>query len=351
MSRASGERSQEETKRLQQEILEVQEELDKKKEALQKLTISNKQLEDERRNIERTINKVKDQKFTLTSQIQELKLENEMANGDLEKVLKNKEKTLVQHDCMKLEIKKLRDTVNVEADRVYGLENRKYQLEMSMEEREKEIQVHKDILVSELKAAEEERHKVAVELQLRKNKVKNLRIKYEGLVQKSQSSSGEVESVGEHSQAYYVIKAAQEKEELQRYGDELDGKIRKCEKEIKALANTLDHLKMRNKNYRDKFQQGAEGADLEKKQILEDQCRAASETLFKKRRELQKLQKDYDEDARRLMEIKTRQQQLHKQAEDQNNQRDRIEKEINEQLEKVNRAQKSLQAKLNNVIA
>lgn len=85
---------------------------------------------------------------------------------------------------------------------------------MSMEEREKEIQVHKDILVSEEKSAEEERHKVAVELQLRKNKVKNLRIKYEGLVQKSQSSSGEVEAVGEHSQAYYVIKAAQEKEEL-----------------------------------------------------------------------------------------------------------------------------------------
>lgn len=108
-----------------------------------------------------------------------------MANGDLDKVQKKKEKTLVQHDCMKLEIKKLRDTVNVEADRVYGLENRKYQLEMSMEEREKEISVHKDILVSEEKAAEEERHKVAVELQLRKNKVKNLRIKYEGLVQKS----------------------------------------------------------------------------------------------------------------------------------------------------------------------
>lgn len=64
------------------------------------------------------------------------------------------------------------------------------------------------------------------------------------------------------------------------------------------MANTLDHLKMRNKNYRDKFIQGAEGADIEKKQILEDQCRAASETLFKKRRELQKLQKDYDDDNR-----------------------------------------------------
>jgi hypothetical protein len=100
---------------------------------------------------------------------------------------------------MKLEIKKLKDTVNVEADRVFGLENRKYQLEMSMEEREKEIQVHKDILQSELKAAEEERHKVAVELQQRKNKVKNLNIKYEGLVQKNKSSNEDAESVGDHS--------------------------------------------------------------------------------------------------------------------------------------------------------
>jgi len=61
------------------------------------------------------------------------------------------------------------------------------------------------------------------------------------------------------------------------------------------------------------------------------------------------LQKDYDEDARRLMEIKTKQQQLQKQSDDMNNQRDRIEKEIGDQMEKVSRAQKSLQAKLNNV--
>merc|ERR1711957_823732 len=101
---------------------------------------------------------------TLQNTIDELVLINRLAEVDLSKVTQQKEKTLVQHDIMKLEIKNLRETVNVAADRVYGLENRKYQLEMSMDEREKEIQVHKDILVSESKAAEEERHKVAVEL-------------------------------------------------------------------------------------------------------------------------------------------------------------------------------------------
>jgi hypothetical protein len=98
---------------------------------------------------------------------------------------------------------------------------------------------------------------------------------------------------------------------------------------------------MRNKNFRDKFIQGAEGADLEKKQILEDQCRAASETLFKKRRELQKLQNDYDEDARRLMEVRTTQQSLERQGEEIEMLRSQLEKEIREQGQKIERSQRT----------
>lgn len=59
------------------------------------LIISNKQLIDEKRNIERVIDKVRAQRSTLETQIQELKLENEMATNDLGSVQANKEKTLV----------------------------------------------------------------------------------------------------------------------------------------------------------------------------------------------------------------------------------------------------------------
>ena len=120
----------------------------------------------------------------------------------------------------------MREQLHGHADEVFGLANRKFQLEQSMEERKHEISVHRDVQRAALKAAGEERHRVAMETKARETKVKTLRSKYESLVAAARPSDGGGE---ERSQAYFIIQAAQKREELQREGDELDGKIRRAE--------------------------------------------------------------------------------------------------------------------------
>ena len=54
-----------------------------------------------------------------------------------------KEKAMVDHDVTKLEVKRVRDILAMHANEVFSLENRKFQLKMSMEERRQEIEVHR----------------------------------------------------------------------------------------------------------------------------------------------------------------------------------------------------------------
>jgi len=228
----------------------------------------------------------------LASAIAELEMKNDAGQRQVKGLVKQKEEAMVSTDVLKLEVKRLREQLSAKADEVFGLQNRKFQLQMSMEERQQEIRVHTEVLRAQLKASTEERHTAARELSERLIKVDRLNNKYDvlcGRMGADADSGGD----GEHTQAYYVIKAAQEREELQRQGDELDQQIQKSEREIRALEKTLSHLFAKNAGYKKTFAPLGEGStQFEQKTLLEEQHRAAVSKYRSQRLEQSELEEE-----------------------------------------------------------
>jgi len=303
VSRGLGERSDEETKVLKKEIAGLETELEGGKEQKKMLVAQCRKLNFELRAAQRKKEVAAAGALEAKERILELEKENGSYATSLETLTRAKEEAMVSNDVLRLEVKRLRDALNAKADAVFSLSNRKEQLALSMEERKAEIRVHQEVQRAQLRVAEEERHRVTVELGGRRMAVEKLRDKYETLCKVS-GVRGDDDDGEPKTQAYYMIKAAQKREELQRQGDEMDQDIRKSEKEIKALTATLKHLSGQNTSFRSAHQRvELTGEDAERLKQLEDQAKAASDQLFKQKKELARLQTDLEEDGRRLEQV------------------------------------------------
>jgi len=307
VARVSGERTLEEKEELIKKTEQCETELEEKMTLWNILTAQHKKQDAELRQAQRTLVKVKEEESKTKEEMNELQLQNEILQRMMNQSTREKEEVLVHHDVMKLEVSRLRNKLTNRTEQVFALENRKQQLSLSMQEREKEVEVHLDVLRAQTRVAQDERHKTAIELAERKQKIYSLKMKYEATVAKTKKTDDP-----EYSQAYYVLQAAQAKEELQRNGDELDAKIRKAEREIRALENTLAHLLTRNQKYKENFKKVDKHQEQQvlEKQQLDEQSRAANETLFKKKQQLAQVDKELEEDGRRLAEMQRQQQSL-----------------------------------------
>lgn len=341
VARVSGERTVEEREEFNEKVEQLEKQLEEQKNLHSILSAQIKRQDAELKNANRTLSTVKKDTEGMRGAMEELELQNTIVNRTVQQTVKEKEESLMQHDILRLEVKRLRQNLNTKSESLYSLENRKQQLQISMEEREKEIEVHTDVLKAQLRGAEEERHKAAIELAERKQKIYNLKSKYENVMNKVKKEDGE----DQHSQAHYMIKAAQEKEELQRRGDELDDKIRRAEREIRSLENTLAHLVTRNQKYKENFQTANQQnqSELEEKQALEEQSRAANEVLFKKKKQLSQLEREEQEDVKRYEELQTNLDGVQGHAQELNAALVSIREEIEAQGPKMDRAHQTLE--------
>ena len=302
LSVVKGERSDAEKKALTAQIEKCKEELKEAKDQQKFLVNQTRKVNNEYTRARRREEEAERDKVKLRERINTVEMESNAVELDLKQYTEEEQEAMVSNDVMRLEIKRFRDQLSERADKVFTLENRKQQLKLSMAERKKEIAVHSDVQAVQLRLAEEEVHKVKMEVNGRKAQINMLAAKYEKVVK---SSSVRSEEGGEpKSQAYYMIQAAQKREELQRQGDELDQEIRRREREMRALEATLRHVNVRNTKYRTSFQKAnMKSGEAEDMKQLEEQAKLAADALFRRKKELQRLATDFEEDDRRLRQV------------------------------------------------
>jgi len=296
VARAGGLRSDEESRVMNAKIAAIQAVLDERTAEFDILTSSVKRAEDDLAHAKRKNNDLKKSAKQVADELHEVNLESDTTAKAVKEAVKEKEDRMVAHDVLKLEVKRLRDQLNARADEVFSLENRKMQLQLSMEERKHEVEVHRELLAAQLKMVQEDIHRATLEMRERAMKVGRLQNKFDILVNKVKREEGE-----EHSQAYYVIKAAQEREEMQHKGDTLDAKIRKAEKEVKALEATLEKMNGKNNDFRASTRKASDEGDLlATRAALREKLDAAYEKMKAAKDEETALRRDLDRHDQRL---------------------------------------------------
>ncbi|XP_061209486.1 coiled-coil domain-containing protein 39 [Neopsephotus bourkii] len=286
LSRLEGELNTDEKQVLEAKVAELKKTLEEKKNTYDVLHVQYKKLQNDVHFLKRAMDKTGEETSSMMSKINDLNLFNDRSDQELKKAKAIKQEMMVEDNLLKLQLNRLQDTLCNKSEKVLTLEKQKLELKKAIAERTEEIKIHKAMLDSQIRLVDQERQRISAEFQDRLNKIYKLRCRYEVLTIGMTPPEGEEEK----SQTYYVIKAAQDKEALQREGDDLDAKICKAEKEIVALENTLCILNNCNSKYRNSFKEVTETSEeYEEKLKLEEEKRAADEKHRYKRRQIKEL--------------------------------------------------------------
>jgi hypothetical protein len=248
LARGLGERSFQEMKSLQSEINKLEVELltaiDKKNEILQRFQKLSSELKGWTREKEQRCIDEKE----LQSAICKVELELSSLETKMKSQITSKEELMMSEDLLQVESRRLRDKLAIGFEEVYNLESKLSRLNDSSRETKAEIFAQLEIKAAQVRLAEEDRHKAAIELGRRKIVVEKLQSKYEIITTNSNADADGTSS--NTSQVMSLIAAAQKREEILREGNDLDKQVQKKEKELEAMKRTLDHIQSMNSEYR-----------------------------------------------------------------------------------------------------
>uniref|UniRef100_A0A8C6LJ07 Coiled-coil domain-containing protein 39 n=1 Tax=Nothobranchius furzeri TaxID=105023 RepID=A0A8C6LJ07_NOTFU len=239
-------------------------------------------------------------KSTISSlECQHLKLEKEVIRQQMITTLQVQtlqiliipsQEEMVERKMVMMEVKRVKDLLYSKADTMLSLEKRKSEREKALKIKKEEIKVLIKTLSQQLKVTEQEKQKLQAEFSEKLTRIERLKSRFEVMV----LSMGALEGEEEKTQAFYIVKAAQDKEELRQKGDELEAKVHKMALETKALENTILMFNdLLSSSYHRSFSKVKESSlTYQEKVKLEEQLRSNKERLEQKQQQVQELQQD-----------------------------------------------------------
>ncbi|TWW72836.1 coiled-coil domain-containing protein 39 [Takifugu flavidus] len=323
---------------LEAKIAELTGDVEEKKKSAAALSSILKEAEDEIRSLRNKMEKSETRRRDLSNTVEELMLICDTSEKELNKLVCVEQDTMVENNILKVEVKRVRDLLFSQLDRVYSLEKRKLDLQRTIKEREDDIMIFRKMLSQQLKTSEEERQRLSLELNEKLTEIKGMENYHEVMMSSTAPPGGEQD----RSQAYYITEAAQEREELRQKADLLDAKIHKMEQENKALQNTGQLISSCNSAFRKSLQQVDESSPESRgDETVEEQVKTLEEMLNYKKRQIQELHQD-TEDFNNLLEssLKKELQVEEDKTEHKKSFIFKLKKDLSSQQEKISRTTK-----------
>ncbi|KAL3318026.1 Coiled-coil domain-containing protein 39 [Cichlidogyrus casuarinus] len=199
------------------------------------------------RRVKRDIIKIKKDEEHVQTLLKTQDVQLESCEKELVKLKADRKEILVEKNMLEVDIEQLKKAQEKNIGICTDVEKDRSQLETSLKLKMKEIVSYEQMVKSEKNMVSQENSNLRMEIQSRNSKIEKLMNRYEIINYSMMGAQGMEE---DRTQAYYVIKAAQEREALQRHGDRLDAEIRKLERETHAMQNTLDVMKGCNQAFR-----------------------------------------------------------------------------------------------------
>lgn len=296
-------------------------------------------LEDVMRNLTTCIFQDTEKMLKMKDNLQDQKL---LVEGAIKMLHINKtlaQQHQVDENVLKVRLNYADNMLKEEGSNIYNLHKQQLQLETMMKERESDILIHKDMLISKRSSLNEDTNRLKLDIQSRRLKTDIYKKRVDAVL----SSIGKTEDGQNMTVSYFKLKNAQEKYMLQEEGDKLDAFIKTAEKEIIAMENTLKAVNICNDSFKksvsmieEEDEEAVLMKEVEKELFVHTKWLRKSRTEFENQQmKLRGIQSMIEEKEEKIAEFNVSLSQ-------QENELQRLEDEAKYRAEKRHRAEKQI---------